>query len=314
MGLELKNTLKDICSYGRNLLVSKGQDYNVAALETDVIIAEYTGRDRLYIMLNPDEKVDLDILNQIEKALLLRSENKPMAYILGHREFGEYDFYCEEGVLIPRPDTEILVDEVERILSKNIFFSNRPLHAVEIGIGSGIISVTLLSRFENLSMIAGDINPKAIELARKNAIYVDSQNAKNSKGSNISGRFSILYSDIFQNIEPLKLYDDSNEENLYDFIVSNPPYIRSDEIPMLMSDVKDFEPVNALDGFEDGLYFYRRIIEEGYRLIKQNGFLAFEIGHDQAEAVKAIFENNNYRDIEIIKDLAGHDRVVLGFK
>lgn len=307
-------TLGELCNYGRNLLSSKGLEYNIAALETDVIIGEYTGYDRLYIMLNSDEKIEESILLKIKHAFSERVKNKPMAYILGHREFGEYDFYCQDGVLIPRPDTEILVDTVEKILLKRDLKSERRLNAIEIGVGTGIISISLLSKFANLSMIAGDINPKAIELARKNAMYVDEQNQARGIKSSINKRFSIVYSDIFQNISALKLYDEANEENLYDFIVSNPPYIKSDEIEGLMEDVKDFEPISALDGFEDGLYFYKKIIEQGYNLIKHNGFLAFEIGYDQAEAVKNIFENNEYRNIEIIKDLAGLDRVVVGFK
>lgn len=314
LDLEYGITLGELSNYGRNLLFSKGLEYNIAALETDVIIGEYTSYDRLYIMLNAEEKLEEDILFKIAQAFSERVKNKPMAYILGHRAFGEYDFYCEEGVLIPRPDTEILVESVERIISTNSFQREKKLNAIEIGVGTGIISISLLSKFANLSMIAGDINPKAIELARRNAIYADEQNQKQGIKSTINQRFSIVYSDVFQNISPLKLYDDSNEENLYDFIVSNPPYIRTEEIKELMEDVKDFEPISALDGFEDGLYFYKRIIEEGYKLIKYNGFLAFEIGYDQAEAVKFIFEQNKYKGIEIIKDLAGHDRVVLGFK
>lgn len=314
MDLKCGTTLGEICNYGRNLLFSKGLEYNIAALETDVIIGEYTGYDRLYIMINPDEKLKEDILLKIKQAFSERVKNKPMAYILGHREFGEHDFYCEEGVLIPRPDTEILLDEIQKKLSSKIIDIKKTLNAIEIGVGTGIISITLLSRFLNLNMIAGDINPKAIELARKNAMYVDKQNLKNDIKSNVNQRFSILYSDIFENIKPLKLYDDSNEENLYDFIVSNPPYIKSEEIKELMEDVRDFEPISALDGFEDGLYFYRKIIEEGYKLIKQDGFLAFEIGYDQGEAVKHIFEQYKYKNIEVTKDLAGHDRVVLGFK
>lgn len=314
MEIEIGSTLSQICTYGRNILSKKGLEYNIAALETDVIIKEFTGYDRLYIMLNQDEKLEEHAVSKIREALLQRQNNKPMAYVLGHREFGLYDFYCEEGVLIPRPDTEILVDAVEDKLKNKSLDSKKPFYAIEIGAGSGIISITLLGRFENLNMIAGDINPIALDLARRNAIYVDSQNVENNINSKVNTRLSLVYSNIFENIEPLKLYDNSDEDDFYEFIVSNPPYIRSDEIQSLMEDVKDFEPVSALDGFEDGLYFYKKIIEDGYRLIKYGGFMAFEIGYDQAEDVKAIFEKNKYKNIEIIKDLAGHDRVVLGFK
>lgn len=306
---EERLSIKMISAKGRKLLADMGLELNVAAMETDLIIKEVTGYDRLHIMLNLEELVEKPESDRIMELLRLRSTKMPMAYVLGHREFMGLDFYCEKGVLIPRPDTEVLVETVMEQLThgKNIY-------GIEIGVGTGIISLSLLAHFPELSMIAGDINEKAIELARKNAQYVDEQNSDAEKYCPVSRRFSVLYSDIFRNIEPLKLYDSQNHENLYDFIVSNPPYIQTQVIATLMSDVRDFEPHNALDGFEDGLYFYQKIVEEGYDLIKPGGFIAFEIGYDQGESVSVLLKKKGYKDVEVRRDLAGHDRVVCGFK
>ncbi|MGB5824294.1 MAG: HemK/PrmC family methyltransferase, partial [Proteocatella sp.] len=229
-------SIRMISASGRELLASMGLELNIAAMETDLIIKEVTGYDRLHIMLNLDELVEKAKSDRIMELLRLRSTSMPMAYVLGHREFMGLDFYCERGVLIPRPDTEVLVETVMENLSHG-----RHIYGIEIGAGTGIISLSLLSHFPELSMIAGDINEQAIELARKNARYVDEQNGDIEKYFPVRGRFSVVYSDLFKNIEPLKLYDSENHEDLYDFIVSNPPYIHTHVIDTLMSDVSDFE-------------------------------------------------------------------------
>ncbi len=313
---EEKLSIRTLSALGREMLGGIGLGLNVAAMETDLIIKEVTGYDRLHIMLNLDELVKKQHSDRILELLELRSTNMPMAYVLGHREFMGMDFYCERGVLIPRPDTEILV---ETVMEQLVHEGN--IYGIEIGAGTGIISLSLLLRFPELSMIAGDINEKAIELSRRNARYIDEQgfaqqesDVDSKKYCPVANRFSVVYSDIFKNIEPLKLYDTSNHENLYDFIVSNPPYIQTEVISTLMSDVRDFEPHNALDGLEDGLYFYKRIVDEGYEIIKSGGFVAFEIGYDQGESVSALLKQKGYKRVEIRKDLAGHDRVVWGFK
>lgn len=299
---------------GRRLLVEMGLDYSGAALETDLIIREVTGFDRIHIMLNPDEQIDRSSYDKIMELLNLRRTNMPMAYVLGHRDFMGLDFYCEQGVLIPRSDTEVLVETAIEKLEKTD--TCKSIYGIEIGLGTGIISVSLLNHFLHLSMVAGDINQKAIELSRKNALYADQQRQAISGKDivSVSKRLSVIYSNLFDNIESLKLYDSDNHGDLYDFIVSNPPYIKTEVIKTLMSDVKDFEPRNALDGMDDGLYFYRQIIDKGYLMIRPGGFVAFEIGFDQGEEVSELMKKRGYKDVEIRKDLAGLDRVVTGFK
>ena len=312
-------SLGEAAELGRELLQEMGFDYGAAAMETDLIIREVTGFDRIHIMLNPDQGIGQQLYEEIVRLLELRRSTMPMAYVLGHRDFMGLDFYCEQGVLIPRSDTEVLVETVIEKLEaqeeKTGSQKQESLYGIEIGVGTGIISISLLRHFSVLSMVAGDVNEVAIELARKNAAYADEQ-IREMQGEHvsISRRLSVIYSDIFENIEPLRLYDADNHADLYDFIVSNPPYIRTDVIDTLMSDVKDFEPHSALDGMDDGLYFYRQITDRGYDMIRPGGFVAFEIGFDQGEEVSELMKKRGYRDVEIRKDLAGLDRVVTGFR
>lgn len=319
MSVDNSFSLGEAAELGRRLLQEMGLDYSSAAMETDLIIKEVTGFDRIHIMLNPDQGIGQQLYEEITRLLELRRSTMPMAYVLGHRDFMGLDFYCEKGVLIPRSDTEVLVETVIEKLEaqeeKTGLQKPKSLYGIEIGVGTGIISISLLRHFSVLSMVAGDVNEVAIELARKNAAYADEQ-IREMQGEHvsISRRLSVIYSDIFENIEPLRLYDADNHADLYDFIVSNPPYIRTDVIETLMSDVKDFEPHSALDGMDDGLYFYRQISERGYDMIRPGGFVAFEIGFDQGEEVSRLMKNRGYRDVEIRKDLAGLDRVVTGFR
>ena len=200
------------------------------------------------------------------------------------------DFKVSEGVLIPRQDTEILIEETLKKLKDHKHKSN--LKGFEIGVGSGIISITLLKEIETLTMIGVDINDKAIELTKANALKHE-----------VSDRLCILNSNLFEKI---------NKENQFDFIISNPPYIETKVIDSLKEDIKKHEPKLALDGGEDGLDFYRAIIEQSKSYISPEGFIAFEIGYNQAEAVKKIFVENGYPNVTIAKDLAGFDRVVIG--
>ena len=312
-------SLGEAAELGRELLQEMGLDYGAAAMETDLIIREVTGFDRIHIMLNPDQGIGQQLYEEIVRLLELRRSTMPMAYVLGHRDFMGLDFYCEQGVLIPRSDTEVLVETViEKLEAQEAntgLQKPESLYGIEIGVGTGIISISLLRHFSVLSMVAGDVNEVAIELARKNAAYAVEQIMEmQGEHVSISRRLSVIYSDIFQNIESLRLYDADNHADLYDFIVSNPPYIKTDVIDTLMSDVKDFEPHSALDGMDDGLYFYRQITDRGYDMIRPGGFVAFEIGFDQGEEVSELMKKRGYRDVEIRKDLAGLDRVVTGFR
>lgn len=227
-----------------------------------------------------NEELYLDYVNK-------RKNHIPLQYITGVQEFMGLEFHVNENVLIPRQDTEILVEEV----LKQIQDGSRIL---DMCTGSGCILISLLYYSKCCEGVAIDISNEAICLAKENAKRILSQ-----KKSDIVYEF--LTSDLFDKVD-----------GKFDIIVSNPPYIRSDMIPELMEEVCEHEPFIALNGYEDGLYFYREIIRESRHYLKNGGQLYFEIGFDQAEDVSVLLESCGYKEITVRKDLAGLDRIVSG--
>ncbi len=225
-----------------------------------------------------------------EKFFLLikkRAEGFPVAYLTGKKSFYGLEFDIEEGVLVPRPETEILVEEVLKKIPEEKHFLG-----LEIGAGSGIISISLLKNREKLKMYAVDISEKAIQITARNAIK-----------HRVINRLILLKSNLFEKI-PAKIR--------FDFIVSNPPYISEEEYRSLSKEVKK-EPKEALVAGKEGVEFYERIVSEGKNLLKENGFFAFEIGYSQGEKVKNILEKEGFK-VKIFKDLQSLDRVIIGEK
>ncbi|MBQ2891251.1 MAG: peptide chain release factor N(5)-glutamine methyltransferase, partial [Clostridia bacterium] len=208
------------------------------------------------------------------------------SYIVGHREFMSLDFKVNSSTLIPRADTEILVEELIKI------YEGKKPFIFEIGTGSGCIPVSLAYYIKDAHIMSCDISEKAIETAKENA-----------KNNGVADRVSFIEHDILSGFPAL--------EEAPDCIVSNPPYIESDVTQTLDENVKNFEPLSALDGGRDGLDFYRSIIKENP--LRKGGLLAFEIGYNQGKSVSGLMEND-YTDIRIIKDLGGNDRVITGIK
>lgn len=232
-------------------------------------------------MLSDDE--EKQFLSMIEK----RKQGIPSQYIIGKCEFMGYEFFVDENVLIPRNDTEVLVETVIEYAEKEGFKT-----VLDMCTGSGCIGISLsLNGIEKVTI--SDISKGALSIAKKNAEY---NNAKN---------ITIIESDVFESF---------SDDMVFDCIVSNPPYIRTDVIPTLMKEVRDNEPMNALDGGEDGLYFYRKITKESRKYLKDNGYLFFEIGYDQSDDLHKIMSENSFSGIQTIKDYTGNDRVVFGFK
>jgi len=244
----------------------------------------------LYIHLNLEKELTLEEKNNLINMIDERKKGRPIAYILGSREFMGLDFYVKEGVLIPRPDTEILVEEVINLCSN---VKNPTI--LDIGTGSGAISVSLAKYISNSKIYSLDISETALEVGKINAI-----------NNNVENQISFIKSNLFDSI--------NDKSIVFDIIVSNPPYIRKKDIPTLHTQVKDYEPYIALEGGEDGLDFYRKITEESVKYLKENGILAYEVGHDQALDVKDIMIKNGYQNITIMKDLSNIDRVVIGMK
>ena len=201
------------------------------------------------------------------------------------------DFFVKEGVLIPRPDTETLVEEIIE-LCKN---KSEQINILDIGTGSGSITVSLAKYIENSKVMSFDISDIPLEVGKINAI-----------NNEVDNKIEFVKSDVFSAIKDI--------EKQFDVIVSNPPYIPKKDIETLHTQVKDYEPYNALEGGEDGLDFYRQITKESIDYLKQGGILAYEVGHDQAEDVSEIMKSYGYTKIYKKKDIQGIDRVVIGFK
>lgn len=216
-----------------------------------------------------------------------RAKRRPMQHILGETEFMGYTFVVKENVLIPRMDTEVVVDEALKLI-------NHKDSVLDLCCGSGIIGISLVLCAEEakktIKMTSVDISDDAIALTKENAQL-----------NNV--KLEIYKSDLFEGIKRKK----------YNLIVSNPPYIRSDVIPTLDVEVRDYDPINALDGGEDGLDFYRQIVNKAPDHLKKNGYLVFEIGHDQGVSVAELMKRSgSFENIEISQDLAGNDRMVKG--
>ena len=212
--------------------------------------------------------------------------NIPIEHITHQKEFMKLNFFVNENVLIPRQDTEILVEEVIQIAKKT-----NGKKILDLCTGSGAIAISLAKYIEKSEITAIDISPEAIKIARKNAIM-----------NNVENQIKFIESNLFENVKKEK----------YDIIVSNPPYIKKSEIPILEKQVQK-EPVIALDGGIDGLDFYRKIVRHSYEYLKYKGYLCLEIGYDQKDDVVELLKNGEmYSNVYFKKDLYGNDRIVVG--
>lgn len=234
-------------------------------------------------VISEDDQV-LDQVKQYRLMIEKRSQRIPLQHITGSREFMGLEFYVNEHVLIPRQDTETLVE----LILKD--YKGRKPVILDMCTGSGCIAISL-------SKIGGFDGVTAVDLS-KEALKVAKRNADVLLGP---GRITLIESDLFQAIEP---------KSRFDIIVSNPPYIPTEIIKELQPEVRNFEPMLALDGREDGLFFYRQLVSEGRRFLNPGGSIYFEIGYDQAESVSALLEDAGFAEIRVVKDAAGLDRVV----
>ena len=252
-----------------------------AALDARLLLEEVCRTDRNTLLVHGDRAVTEEEETQFRIFIERRSTHEPLQQITGWQEFMGLRFSVTEDVLVPRQDTETLVEEVMRYLRDG-------MEILDVCTGSGCILLSLLRYSNGCRGVGCDISAKALAVA-----------AQNAKELGISAQF--IQSDLFESIE-----------GRFEYIVSNPPYIRKDVIPTLMEEVRDHEPLIALDGGEDGLDFYRKITREATEHLYSGGMLFFEIGYDQGEAVKLLMEEEGYEEVTVSQDLAGLDRVVYG--
>lgn len=252
-----------------------------AALDARLLLEEVCRTDRNTLLVHGDRAVTEEEETQFRIFIERRSTHEPLQQITGWQEFMGLRFSVTEDVLVPRQDTETLVEEVMRYLRDG-------MEILDVCTGSGCILLSLLQYSNGCRGVGCDISEKALAVAGQNA-----------KELGISAQF--IQSDLFESIE-----------GRFEYIVSNPPYIRKDMIPTLMEEVRDHEPLIALDGGEDGLDFYRKITREATEHLYSGGMLFFEIGYDQGETVKLLMEEEGYEEVTVSQDLAGLDRVVYG--
>ena len=239
------------------------------------------------------------IINNFDRLISLRAEHFPLQYILGETYFCGLRFDIDENVLIPRFDTEVLV---EKVLSDN---ADKNKSVLDLCTGSGCIAIALAELGGYKTVIGTDISMDALQVAAKNAENIIN---KNSYSDEMDQKVYFLTSDMFDNFE--KLISQTGIEK-FDIITANPPYIKTKDIENLAEEVKRFEPKAALDGDADGLKYYRLIAKDAKKYLNQGGKIYLEIGFDQGEDVKRIFEKEKFNNIDIIKDLSGNDRVVI---
>ena len=245
------------------------------------MLAEILAKDNVYIRVHYLDNVDERSVERFKNNIQNFLEGIPIQYINNKAYFMGLEFYVDENVLIPRCDTEILVEEIIKIIKKDSL-----LKILDLCTGSGAIAISLKKYLNNIEIMASDISDKALMVARKNA-------------SKIGVDVKFIESDLFNNIN-----------GKFDLIVSNPPYIKKSVIPSLDKQVRN-EPILALDGGKDGLNFYRKISYDAKKFLNNNGYLCFEIGYDQRKDVEDILLQNGYINIYSKKDYGGNDRIII---
>ena len=256
-------------------------------LDSEILMAKVIKKKREYIILNSNKPLQNDIYNYFKKLIKDRSYGKPIAYLVGNKEFWKYKFKVSDGVLIPRPDTEIIIEEFLK-LTKN----RSKLKVLDIGVGSGCLLLSILKEKKDFYGTGIDVSKKCINTSKINANMLGLKN-----------RVKFFKSDV-----------DNFNHHKYDLIISNPPYINKLDLKYLERDVYEFEPRKALDGGLDGLSEIRKVIKKSSELIKKNGIFFLEIAFDQKEKVRKLLKNKGFYIERILKDFAKNDRCIISRK
>lgn len=285
-GIEYKKKIGELLIDGNKIL--KEANIDTYILDTQLLLGKVLGKDKLHLITNKEEEVSKFKEREFYSLIEKRKNKMPISYILKTTEFMGLDLHVEEGVLIPRGDTEILVEETLKFMDKD-----KEYEVCDLCCGSGAIGISIAHFRENTKVDLIDYYDVPEKVTKRNIVK-----------QKLSNRAKFIKSDLLNEV--------INQQKKYDILVSNPPYIKEEVIDTLMEDVKDYEPHTALSGGNDGLDFYRRIVDDSDKILKENGILAFEIGHDQGEEVSNLMIEKGYKNVRVVKDLAGLDRVVIG--
>ena len=272
-------TFREAIIRGEDLL----KKVNIADARNDawLLLSMVCKIDHTFYYMHMDEELSAEQTSEYESLIKKRAEHVPLQYITGEQEFMGLPFHVNSAVLIPRQDTETLVDEALKIIEPG-------MKVMDMCTGSGCILISILKKCTGVEGIGYDISKQALNVAKENA-----------KLNGVLAEFE--RSDLFDAVT-----------GTFDVIISNPPYIPTEEIAKLMPEVAQFEPFNALDGKEDGLYFYRKLVKDAKTYLNPEGKILFEIGFDQGKAVSEMLTDAGFVNVRVVKDLAGNDRVVIG--
>jgi len=267
--------------------VLKNRSIISAQLDTEILMAKALGKSREYIILNHDKVLNIENLEYFKKLVHERATRKPIAYLLNKKFFWKSEFYVDKNTLIPRHDTEIIIEQILKVTKNKNY-----LRILDIGIGSGCILLSILKERKNYYGIGIDISKDSLEISKINA-----------KKLLVEERIKFYKSDV-----------DKFVQGKYDLIVSNPPYIKKNNLKYLERDVLEFEPKLALDGGLDGLSVIRKVIKKSSELLKKNGKFILEIGFDQKSKVIKLLKNKGFYINSTIKDFAKNDRCIVSTK
>jgi len=277
-------SVQDLLAKATHLLGQVGVE--TPLLDAEVMLSEAMGVSRTHLLAHPDCHPSASDVRRFQRWLNKRVKRVPLAYVVGHKEFYGLDFEIRRGVLIPRPETELLVDRTIQVLKG----ARSPVIA-EIGVGSGAVAVACALSIRDARIYATDVSPVAVRMARLNA-----------KRHGVSERVRVMQGDLFEPLANLA----------FDAVVSNPPYVPTSEIATLQPEIRNYEPREALDGGTDGMACLHRIILEARRYIKPGGFLILEVGNGQAGAIASLMKQHGYIAVQVNRDYAGVERVVNG--
>ncbi len=265
----------------------KKNDISSFQLDSEILMSKVIKKDRRYIILNSQQSIEKNLLDSFNELIFQRSKGKPIAYLVGKKEFWKYEFDINDNILIPRPDTEVIIEKVLEIIKQK-----SKLKILDIGAGSGCILLSILKEKKDSFGVGIDISKKSIDICKINALKLD-----------VTNRVKFFKSNV-----------DNFNYGKYDLIISNPPYIKKLDLKYLDKSIIEFEPKIALDGGLDGISEIRKVINKSSELIKINGKLVLEIAFDQKNKVIKILKEKGFYINNVLKDLAKNDRCIVSTK